>query len=143
MSTRYIIPDKVEIEVSDGKPRMLSNDEIDVSFVYAALSDRHQQTYVGCFEPQWPIRENAICTRGMMVLMDIALYFNCTKVCNKGTINYIIYYDDRDNEFKVIGSRFIRYSPLWFKNRKDAETVVKNPNFRKFLYEAFNINEEK
>ena len=77
MSTRYIIPDKVEIEVSDGKPRMLSNDEIDVSFVYAALSDRHQQTYVGCFEPQWPIRENAICTRGMMVLMDIALYFNC------------------------------------------------------------------
>lgn len=56
MSTRYIIPDKVEIEASDGKPRMLSNDEIDVSFVYAALSDRHQQTYVGCFEPQWPIR---------------------------------------------------------------------------------------
>ena len=143
MSTRYIIPDKVEIEASDGKPRMLSNDEIDVAYVYAALMARKQQSYIGCFEPREPIRENAICTRGMMVLMDIALYFNRTKVCNKGAINYIIYYDDRDNEFRVIGSRFIRYSPLWFKNRKDAETVVKNPNFRKFLYEAFNINNEK
>ena len=57
MSTRYIISDKVEIGVSDGKTRILSNDEIDVSFIYATLRDRHQQTYVGCFEPQWPIRE--------------------------------------------------------------------------------------
>lgn len=143
MSTKYIIPDKAEIEVSDGKYRMLSNDEIDVSYVYAALMTRKQQTYIECFEPREPFRENAICIRGMMVLMDIALYFNRTKVCNKGDINYIIYYDERDNEFRVIGSESIRYSPLWFKNRKDAETVVKNPNFRKFLYEAFNINDEK
>ena len=40
MSTRYIIPDKVEIEASDGKHRMLSNDEIDVDYVYAALMAR-------------------------------------------------------------------------------------------------------
>lgn len=67
-------------------------------------------------------------------LMNIAKYYNRYWEPNWSKINkYSIIYNGRDDTYVVDCNYIYTYSNIYFKNRKDAQAVIDNPNFRDIL----------
>ena len=67
-------------------------------------------------------------------LMNIAKYYNRYWEPNWSKINkYSIIYNGRDDTYVVDCNYIYTYSNICFKNRKDAQAVIDNPNFRDIL----------
>ena len=69
-------------------------------------------------------------------LMDIAKYYNGDWKPDWSNINkykYYITYNGSDNTYTIDYSYIYIYSNIYFKNKKDAQAVIDNPNFRDIL----------
>lgn len=69
-------------------------------------------------------------------LMDIAKYFNGDWKPDWSNIDkykYYITYNGSNDTYTVDYNSIYTYSNIYFKNRKDAQAVIDNPNFRDIL----------
>ena len=75
-------------------------------------------------------------TKAISQLMDIADYYNkgWKLDWNNGSeIKYYIFYDNKRNSYFTDYRTFCKNGNIFFKNRKDAQAVIDNPNFREIL----------
>ena len=67
-------------------------------------------------------------------LIHIAKYYNEDWKPDCSNINkYSIIYNGRDDTYVVDCNYIYTYSNIYFKNQKDAQAVIDNPNFRNIL----------
>lgn len=66
-------------------------------------------------------------------LMNIAKYYNGDWKSNCSEYKYRITYNNEDNTYLLDYSSIYTISIIYFKNRKDAQAVIDNPNFRNIL----------
>ena len=69
-------------------------------------------------------------------LMNIAKYYNGDWKPDWSNIDkykYYITYNGSDNTYTIANNSIYNYSNIYFKNRKDAQAVIDNPNFRDIL----------
>lgn len=69
-------------------------------------------------------------------LMNIAKYYNGDQKPDWSNIDkykYYITYNGVDDTYAVDYNSIYTYSNIYFKNRKDAQTVIDNPNFGSIL----------
>lgn len=69
-------------------------------------------------------------------LMNIAKYYNGDWKPDWSNIDkykYYITYNGSDNTYTIADNSIYNYSNIYFKNRKDAQAVIDNPNFRDIL----------
>ncbi len=69
-------------------------------------------------------------------LMDIANYYNKgwkPDWCDKNKIKFYIAFDTDLSFYEVRSGYMMAYNIVYFKNRKDAQAVIDNPNFREIL----------
>lgn len=69
-------------------------------------------------------------------LMNIAKYYNRDWKPDWSNIDkykYYIIYNGSDNTYTIADNSIYNYSNIYFKNRKDAQVVIDNPNFRDIL----------
>ena len=69
-------------------------------------------------------------------LIDIANYYNKgwkPDWSNKNKPKFYIAFDNESSFYTVKCGYMVSYSIVYFKNRKDAQAVIDNPNFRKIL----------
>ena len=69
-------------------------------------------------------------------LMNIAKYYNGDWKPDWSNIDkykYYIIYNGSDNTYTIADNSIYNYSNIYFKNRKDAQAVIDNPNFRDIL----------
>ena len=67
-------------------------------------------------------------------LINIARYYNGDWKPDWSNINkYSIIYNGRDDTYVVDCNYIYTYSNIYFKNQKDAQAVIDNPNFRNIL----------
>lgn len=66
-------------------------------------------------------------------LMNIARYYNKDWKPNCGEYKYHITYNNEDNTYLLDYNSIYTLAIIYFKNRKDAQAVIDNPNFRDIL----------
>ena len=69
-------------------------------------------------------------------LMDIAKYYNGDWKPDWSNIDkykYYIIYNGSNNTYTIADNSIYNYSNIYFKNWKDAQAVIDNPNFRDIL----------
>lgn len=66
-------------------------------------------------------------------LMNIAKYYNKDWKPNCGEYRYHITYNNEDNTYLLDYNSIYTLAIIYFKNRKDAQAVIDNPNFRDIL----------
>lgn len=69
-------------------------------------------------------------------LMNIAKYYNGDWKPDWSNIDkykYYIIYNGSDNTYTIADNSIYNYSNIYFKNWKDAQAVIDNPNFRDIL----------
>lgn len=69
-------------------------------------------------------------------LMNIAKYYNKDWNPNWRSLEeskYYIYYRTQSNTYGVANTSSTKYSNIYFRSYKDAQTVIDNPNFRDIL----------
>lgn len=66
-------------------------------------------------------------------LMDIAKYYNGGWKPNCSEYKYHITYNNEDNTYLLDYNSIYTLGTIYFKNRKDAQAVIDNPNFRDIL----------
>lgn len=69
-------------------------------------------------------------------LMNIAKYYNGDwkpDWSDPSEYKYCIVYNSNSNTYKVDYSWISIYDRIYFKNKKDAQSVINNPNFRDIL----------
>ena len=66
-------------------------------------------------------------------LMNIAKYYNKDWKPNCGEYKYHITYNNEDNTYLLDYNSIYTLAIIYFKNRKDAQAVIDNPNFRDIL----------
>ena len=66
-------------------------------------------------------------------LMNIAKYYNKDWKPNCGEYKYHITYNNEDNTYLLDYNSIYTLDIIYFKNRKDAQAVIDNPNFRDIL----------
>lgn len=69
-------------------------------------------------------------------LMDIANYYNKgwkTNWSNKDKVKFYIAFDIESSSYAVKCGYMMSYNIVYFKNRKDAQAVIDNHNFREIL----------
>lgn len=66
-------------------------------------------------------------------LMNIAKYYNKDWKPNCSDYKYHITYNNEDNTYLLDYNSIYTLDIIYFKNRKDAQAVIDNPNFRDIL----------
>lgn len=66
-------------------------------------------------------------------LMNIARYYNKDWKPNCGEYKYHITYNNEDNTYLLDYNSIYTLAIIYFKNRKDVQAVIDNPNFRDIL----------
>ena len=69
-------------------------------------------------------------------LINIAKYYNGDWKPDWSNIDkykYYIIYNGSDNTYTIADNSIYNYSNIYFKNWKDAQAVIDNPNFRSIL----------
>lgn len=66
-------------------------------------------------------------------LMNIAKYYNKDWKPNCSDYKYHITYNNEDNTYLLDYNSIYTLDIIYFKNRKDAQAVIDNPNFRNIL----------
>ena len=66
-------------------------------------------------------------------LMNIAKYYNGDWKPNCSEYKYNIIYNNRNNTYFLDYNSIYTIGTIYFKNRKDAQAVIDNPNFRDIL----------
>ena len=66
-------------------------------------------------------------------LMNIAEYYNGNWKPNCSEYKYNIIYNNRNNNYFLDYNSIYTIGTIYFKNRKDAQAVIDNPNFRDIL----------
>ena len=66
-------------------------------------------------------------------LMNIAKYYNKDWKPNCSDYKYHITYNNEDNTYLLDYNSIYTLDLIYFKNRKDAQAVMDNPNFRDIL----------
>ena len=66
-------------------------------------------------------------------LMNIAEYYNGNWKPNCSEYKYNIIYNNRNNTYFLDYNSIYTIGTIYFKNRKDAQAVIDNPNFRDIL----------
>ena len=66
-------------------------------------------------------------------LMNIAKYYNGDWKPNCSEYKYRITYNNEDNTYLLDYNSIYTLGIIYFKNRKDAQAVIDNPNFRDIL----------
>ena len=70
-------------------------------------------------------------------LMNIAKYYNKDWKPNCSDYKYHIIYNNEDNTYLLDYNSIYTLDIIYFKNRKDAQAVIDNPNFRDILDEIY------
>lgn len=79
---------------------------------------------------------NASKLAALSKLMNIAKYYNGDwkpDWNNTNSNKYIIIYNNNNNTYEADYNCSYTYNNIYFKNRKDAITVINNPNFKDIL----------
>ena len=66
-------------------------------------------------------------------LMNIARYYNKDWKPNCSEYKYHITYNNEDNTYLLDYNSIYTLGTIYFKNKKDAQAVIDNPNFRSIL----------
>ena len=66
-------------------------------------------------------------------LINIAKYYNGDWKPNCSEYKYNIIYNNRNNTYFLDYNSIYTIGTIYFKNRKDAQAVIDNPNFRDIL----------
>lgn len=140
---KEIKDNKLTINIPDGMEIDLQNSNFDagvIKFRKKELTYKDIQDSVGKYPTStFVTAHNMLKINAINTLMDIAKYYNgyWKPDWRSNELKYFITFSFVSNSYSLIERCQASIGPVSFKNKKDAEAVIDNPNFREILDAIF------
>ena len=134
---------KLTINIPDGMEIDLQNSNFDagvIKFKNKELTYKGIQDSVGYPTSTFVTTHNRLKINAIDMLMNIAKYYNGNwkpNWKNPDSLKFYIWYDTLREKYDIEFCSGSVRNDVYFKNKKDAQAVIDNPNFREILDAIF------